>query len=173
MNYKYCPRCSTGLVKVEIEGTERQKCPGCDFVHWDSPIPVVAAIVERDGQVVLTQSKGWPGEFYALVAGFLEKAETPAQGALREVKEELGLDGEIVSFVGHYVFRRRNQIISVYHVRAEGQIVISDELAGYKISPPEELRPWPEGTGPALRDWLAARGIGNTGATDYHEQHNA
>ena len=92
-----------------------------------------------------------------IVAGFLEKNETPENGALREVKEELGLDGEIISFVGHYAFRMRNQIIFAYHIRAEGKIVLGDELESIKAVPPEEVRPWSLGTGPALKDWLASR----------------
>jgi len=155
--YKFCPKCATELISVEIEGIQRQKCPACDFVHWDSPIPVVAAIVEHEGKVILTRNKGWPEKWVGIVAGFLEKNETPEHGALREVKEELGLNGEIVSFVGHYAFAMRNQIIFAYHICAEGKIVLGDELDSIKAVPPEEVRPWSLGTGPALKDWLASR----------------
>jgi NADH pyrophosphatase NudC (nudix superfamily) len=144
------------LVTEELEGTKRQKCPACDFVHWDSPIPVVAAIVEHEGKVILTRNKGWPEKWLGIVAGFLEKGETPEQGVLREVKEELGLDGEIVSFVGHYAFKLRNQVIFAYHVQIEGKIKLGEELESIKALPPEEVRPWDIGTGPALKDWLAA-----------------
>jgi polyferredoxin len=34
-----------------------------------------------------------------------------------------------------------------------------DELAGYQEIPIEKVRPWPQGTGPGLRDWLATRGF--------------
>ena len=173
MSYKFCPQCATPLITADINGIPRLKCPACDFVHWDSPIPVVAAIVEHEGKVVLTRSKGWPEKWVGIVAGFLEKNETPEsgvlrevreeknetpeQGVLREVKEELGLDGEIVSFVGHYAFELRNQIIFAYHIRAEGEITLGDELESIKTVPPEEVRPWSLGTGPALKDWLARR----------------
>ncbi|MBN1453360.1 MAG: NUDIX domain-containing protein [Anaerolineales bacterium] len=157
MPYKFCPQCATPLVTAEIDGILRQKCPACDFVFWDNPIPVVAAIVEHEGKVILTRNKGWPEKWLGIVAGFLEKGESPENGALREVQEELGLEGEIVSFVGHYPFELRNQIIFAYHVRAEGEITLGDELESIKAVPPEEVRPWDIGTGPALKDWLAAR----------------
>jgi len=157
MSYKFCPQCTTPLINTEIEGISRLKCPSCDFVHWDNPIPVVAAIVEHEGKVILTRSKGWPEKWVGIVAGFLEKNETPEQGALREVREELGLEGEIVSFIGHYPFELRNQIIFAYHICAEGEITLGDELESIKAVPPEEVRPWALGTGPALKDWLAAR----------------
>ena len=157
MIYKSCPQCGAELVEAKIGGHERQKCPACGFVFWDNPIPVVAAIVEREGKVILTRNKGWPEKWLGIVAGFLEKGETPEQGVLREVKEELGLDGEIVAFVGHYASEQRNQIIFAFHVRAEGEIVIGDELVAIKALAPEEIRPWDIGTGPALKDWLASR----------------
>ena len=158
MPYKFCPQCATTLETVAIEAKPRLKCPSCDFVHWDSPIPVVAAIVEHEGKVILTRNKGWPEKWVGIVAGFLEKGETPENGVLREVKEELGLDGKIVSFVGHYAFKLRNQIIFAYHIQAEGEITLGDELESIKAMQPEEVVPWHIGTGPALKDWLASRG---------------
>jgi len=157
MAYKFCPQCAAELVSTEVDGTTRLKCPACDFVFWDNPVPVVAAIVEHEGKVILTRSKGWPEKWLGLVAGFLEKGETPEAGVLREVREELGLEGEIVSFVGHYAFELRNQVIFAYHVRAEGEIRLGDELETVKAVPPEEVRPWRIGTGPALKDWLERR----------------
>ncbi len=163
MPYKFCPQCATPLVSAEVDGCSRLKCPTCNFVIWDNPIPVVAAIVEHGGKVILTRSKGWPEKWLGIVAGFLENGETPENGALREVKEELGLDAEIVSFLGHYPFELRNQIIFAYHVRAEGEITLGEELESIKVLPPEEIRPWDVGTGPALKDWLAGRTKAKTG----------
>jgi NADH pyrophosphatase NudC (nudix superfamily) len=157
MPYKFCPQCASSLVSDEIAGRTRSKCPACDFVHWDNPIPVVAAIVEHEGRVILTRNKGWPEKWLGIVAGFLEKGETPEQGVLREVQEELGLPGEIVAFVGHYAFKLRNQVIFAYHVRIQGEITLGEELESIKALPPEEIRPWDIGTGPALKDWLAGR----------------
>lgn len=59
MAYKFCPQCATLLEVATIEEKQHQKCLACDFVHRDSPIPVVAAIVEHEGKVILIRSKGW------------------------------------------------------------------------------------------------------------------
>jgi NAD+ diphosphatase len=157
MTYKFCPQCAAELVDAEISGRIRRKCPACDFVFWNNPTTVVAAIVEHEGKIILTQNQGWPENMFGIVAGFLEKGETPDQGALREVQEELGLDGKIVSFVGYYSFERLNQVIFVFHIQAEGEIIVGDELAAIKAQRPAEIRPWEQGTGPALKDWLAQR----------------
>lgn len=156
----YCPKCSQPLIQVELDGKLRCKCSSaaCDYVFWDNPIPVVAAVVELDGEVILVRSPHWPPKWQGLVTGFLERNETPEQGILREVREELGQDGELVGFIGHYPFELRNQIIIAYHVRIHAEPVLGDELESYKRLPPEQVRPWSLGTGPALRDWLAERG---------------
>jgi NADH pyrophosphatase NudC (nudix superfamily) len=160
--YQYCPLCRSALVGRELGGRARRACPreGCGFVAWDNPVPVVAAIVERDGEVILVRSRGRPDTWYGLVAGFLEKDEHPEAAVLREIQEEIGLAVRELKFLGIYTFELRNQIIFVYHALAEpGAIrLCEEELASYKSVLIERLRPWPLGTGPALRDWLAARG---------------
>jgi NAD+ diphosphatase len=37
--------------------------------------------------------------------------------------------------------------------------VLNEELAEYRLIAPEKLRPWPQATGLAVRDWLLGRGI--------------
>jgi NAD+ diphosphatase len=157
----YCPLCRQELVTGHIGGRDRSVCPSdeCDYVKWDNPIPVVAAIVELNGKIVLTRNKGWSERWYGLVAGFLECGETPEKAVLREIQEELGLAADIADFVGYYSFFERNQIILAFHVLAEGEITLGDELADAWLVEPEEVHPWKIGTGPALRDWLKGRGI--------------
>lgn len=158
-SFQFCPKCAKPLVDRSDEGRTRRACDSaeCGFVHYDNPTPVVAAIVEHEGDVILVRNKGWPEKWFGLVTGFLERGETPEAGVLRELKEELGLDGQIVSFVGHYSFDQMNQLIIAYHVKASGEIVVGEELAGFKRVSPEKLRPWPFGTGQAVADWLARR----------------
>jgi NAD+ diphosphatase len=157
--FRFCPRCATPLVPREHGGRERPTCPSDGFVHWGNPVPVVGAIVEHRGLVILARGRGWPEKFYALVTGFLEAGETPEAAVLREVKEELSLDAQIVSLIGVYSFELRNELIACWHVKArdDQEIVLSDELEDYKALPPEKVRAWDMGTGLAVRDWLARR----------------
>ena len=69
MKYNYCPQCATPLVTAQVDGSTHRKCPACDFVHWDNPVPVVAAIVEHEGNVILTRNKGWPEKWLGILAG--------------------------------------------------------------------------------------------------------
>ncbi len=160
-DYRYCPHCRAELAPVERGGQTRLACTQCDFVHWRNPVPVVAAVVERAGRVVLVHSIGRPPTWYGLVAGFLECGEPPEAAGLRAVAAELGLEGRLAATIGIYPFDRLNQVIFAYHVQvADGPITLAaDELDDYKEVPLEKLRPWRQGTGPALRDWLVARGF--------------
>ncbi|UJR78227.1 NUDIX domain-containing protein [Sandaracinus amylolyticus] len=162
---RFCLRCGTALEEVTLEGRARKRCPACGFVHYGNPLPVVAAIVEHvegedetESRIVLVRQKAWPEGWFGLVTGFLERGETPEDAVLRELEEELGLRGDIVSLVGVYPFLQRNEVIATWHVRARGAITLGEELEAYKRIPIPKLRPWPFGTGLAVKDWLAKRG---------------
>lgn len=156
--YQFCPTCKSSL-KVTKEGYQSCSSDNCNFVFYNNPTPVVAAIVEYgENQVILAHNTLWPPKWYALITGFLEEYEDPAEAVVREVKEELGLDGEVKEFVGHYTFKRMNQIIMAYHVVANGEIKLNEELDDYKIVPFDKVSTWPAGTGRALRDFLRGRG---------------
>ena len=153
---RFCSQCGSDLIEAEIDGRIRLTCTSdkCNYVFWDNPTPVVAAVVEFEGKVVLARNKNWPEGMFGLITGFLEKGETPESCILREVKEELSLEGEIVSFIGHYSFFKMNQVILAFHVRSRGKLHVGEELAEIKLVTPKELRPWSFGAGPAVQDWL-------------------
>ena len=156
--FTYCPRCASALTPAD-DARSRASCPSCGFVHYDNPTPVVAAIVQRDDEVILVRNVGWPPSWFGVVSGFLERGESPEDAALREVKEELGLEAELISFVGAHAFEAMNQIILTYHVRVHGEPSPDPvEIAAVKPVPISTLRPWPMGTGLALRQWLIAQG---------------
>ncbi len=159
-DFRFCPRCTRELVERHDGERPRLGCsdPACGFVHWQNPTPVVAAIVEHHGNIVLARNRAWTAPFFALITGFLEKNEKPEEAVLREVEEELGLKGRDPTFVGHYTFERMNQLIIAYHVPADGEIVLGEELVEFRSIPPAEARYWPAATGLALRDWLRTRG---------------
>ena len=153
---KFCLLCGSALQTKHDGERDRLTCPdpNCGYIHYANPAPVVAALVEHEGDVILIQNKGWPATWFGLVSGFLERGESPEDGVLRELEEELGLQGRIVELIGVYAFEMRNELIVAYHVEASGEIAIGHELEAYKRVPPDKLRPWPMGTGHAVKHWL-------------------
>ena len=164
MNYqtRFCPHCASPLALItqaEDGGDkERLRCPACGWTHWNNPTPVLAAIVEIDGKVLLARNAAWPPKMFALITGFMEAGESPEQGIAREVKEETNLDVLSCQIVGAYEFLRMNQVIIAYHVRASGEVRLSPELLDWRLYVLHELKCWPAGTGYALADWLRSRG---------------
>jgi NADH pyrophosphatase NudC (nudix superfamily) len=149
---------ATLSVRIDA-GRERLACPSGHWTHWDNPLPVLAALVEVEGQILLARNAAWPEKMFALITGFMESGETPEQGVARELKEETNLDALEVTLIGVYEFIRKNELIIAYHVRAAGEIRLSEELVEFRLIDPEKLRPWRAGTGYAMADWMRARGL--------------
>jgi NAD+ diphosphatase len=161
--YRYCPQCATPLAPIallEDSGVkERLRCPACGFTHWNNPTPVLAAIVELDGKILLARNSAWQHRMFALITGFMEAGESPEEGIRREVAEETGLEVVSLELVGVHDFQRMNQVIITYHALARGQVRLSPELAEYRLFEPAQVRCWRAGTGLALAEWLRRRGI--------------
>ncbi len=164
--FRYCPNCSTALQPIEQledDGLKvRQRCPACQWTHWNNPTPVLAAVIEcadQGGQVLLARNAAWSGRMFALITGFMEAGETPEEGIAREVAEETALEVLSLDLIGVYDFQRLNQVIIAYHALARGEVRLSPELAEYKLFAPADLVCWPAGTGYALAEWLRRRGI--------------
>jgi NAD+ diphosphatase len=160
---KYCPECASKLENKLIDVRERLACssPGCAFVYWDNPIPVVAALVQYEDKFILARNAKWPKDMFSLVTGFLERGETPEQAVAREVQEEIGLETKTSGFIGYYPFIKMNQIILAFWVKADGEPKTGDEIAEVKLLSREDLKLYDFGllnlTSEIVQDWLKNR----------------
>jgi NAD+ diphosphatase len=135
------------------------RCPVCKYTHWNNPTPVLAAVVQYHGQILLARNAAWGPKMYALITGFMEAGETPEGGISREVKEETNLDVSEVNLLGVWDFQRMNQVIIAYHVVADGDVQLSPELADYRLYDYADIKCWPAGTGFAMAEFLKRRGF--------------
>ena len=160
--FKFCPTCATPLAfitQMEDGGEKaRLRCSACNYTHWNNPTPVLAAVVEVEGQILLAQNAAWPGKMFALITGFMEAGETPQEGIAREIKEETNLETTALDLIGVYDFKRMNQVIIAYHAVCHGEVKLSPELVDYRLYEFDQLKCWPAGTGYALADWLRSKG---------------
>ncbi len=160
--FRFCTACATELQWIAAleDGGEKQRlrCPACGWTHWNNPTPVLAAIIEYQGKVLLARNAAWTHKMYALITGFMEAGESPEEGITREVKEETNLEVDALELVGVYDFQRMNQVIIAYHAVARGEVKLSPELVDFRLFDPAEVRCWPAGTGFALAKWLRSRG---------------
>jgi NADH pyrophosphatase NudC (nudix superfamily) len=156
---KYCPKCGAPSAFREIDGVERTVCSSdnCNFVLWDNPVPVVAALVKHNDSYIVARNARWPKGIFSVITGYLEKNETPEQAVIREVFEELGLTGKIHRYIGHYSFYEKNQLILCFEVHASGTLVTNHELAETRYLAPDELSEYDFSplyiTKNIIRDW--------------------
>lgn len=118
--YRFCPLCAKPLEEGEREGGYRRYCPDpeCGFVFYQNPIPAAGALVVQDDEILLVKRAhppkiGW----WCLPAGFMEWREHPSQTAVRELKEETGLDVKLTSFFEVYSGQddpRSNAVLFLY-----------------------------------------------------------
>ena len=160
--FRFCPQCATPLALItqaEDSGDkERLRCAACGYTHWNNPTPVLAAVIEYEGKVLLGQNAAWPGKMFALITGFMEAGETPQGGMAREIMEETNLSTSTLNLIGVYDFQRMNQLIVAYHAVCHGAVNLSPELVDYRLFALDEVKCWRAGTGQALADWLRSRG---------------
>ncbi|WP_394188165.1 NUDIX domain-containing protein [Paenisporosarcina quisquiliarum] len=72
------------------------------------------AIIELDGKIALIKRVRNNHEYYVIPGGGIEEGETPEDAAIREVKEELGIDIEIEKLLTTLTFNNKLQ----YYFRA-------------------------------------------------------
>ena len=84
---KHCRVCGTEVeYRVPADDNrERAVCPACGEIHYENPINVVGTVPVWDDQVLLCRRNIEPRYgLWTLPAGFLELAESTAEGAIRE-----------------------------------------------------------------------------------------
>ena len=157
---KYCPECASKLETRCIGGVERRACaaPACDYIHWDNPVPVIAALVQHRDQIILARNSLWPEGRFSLVTGFLERHETPIQAVVREINEELGLAITALGLIGCYSLLEKNQIILAHWARTTGELRLGSEISQVKYVSRKELECWQFGeltlTSAIVKSWL-------------------
>ena len=84
-------------------------------------INVVAAAIERDGKIFCAQRPDGKslGGFWEFPGGKLEIGESPEQALIREIKEELNSEIEIVSYINEasYDYDFGTVVMKTYHAK--------------------------------------------------------
>jgi len=72
-------------------------------MKYKNPIPTVDAIIEKDDKIVLVKRRNKPFKnIFVLPGGFVEHGETVEQAAIREAKEETGINIRLEEILGVY-----------------------------------------------------------------------
>jgi 8-oxo-dGTP diphosphatase len=161
--FRFCPRCGQALDRrrLKLSEPERLVCTGCGFVFYLDPKIAVGTIIRTatDGLVLVRRAIDPGYGKWVFPGGYVDRGEPLTVAAIREAREECGLDVRLDGLVNIYSYPGRAPVIVVYAATALGGTLCCDdeglEIAEYT---PASI-PWDElafrSTGDGLRDYLA------------------
>lgn len=130
----------------------KKPCPHCgeDIVVYRNPAPTVDVVIlvpgetpESDGVVLIERAN--PPHGWALPGGFVDYGESCETAAVREMKEETGLDIVLTGLLGVYSDPDRDprsHTLSVIYMgiaKDVGALKAGDDAAGARVFPLVDL----------------------------------
>jgi 8-oxo-dGTP diphosphatase len=171
--FRFCPVCGTALEPRALKAGEpmRLVCAngGCGFVFYLDPKLAVGTIIRMpDGRIVLTRRAIEPGHgLWVFPGGYVDRGEEVRTAALREAREEAGIEVSLDGLVGIYSYPGTTAVIIVYSATwTAGTLVVDGESSEIRAFDSADL-PWDAmafpSTRDSLRDYLAGRRVGAAG----------
>ena len=168
MHYKYCPECGAKLIdKAAGDDGRVPFCESCQSFWFDgfSSCVIVLTYNELD-EIALSRQSYLSKDYATLTSGYITPGENAEEAAIREVKEELGIDVEKLEYAGTYWFAPRGQLMHGFIAYApKRELKISQELDSAQWVPALEAPKYmiPDRPGNTLhkiyRRFLALRGL--------------
>ncbi len=128
----------------EHDGRNRPVCTACGHITFLDPKLAVAALIVRDGQILL--GKRGPGTRspgrWSFPAGFVERGEQVEAATAREVREETGLEIEPGELLGLFSEAGETVVLAVYEatIKTPGAVpVAADDLVELEWFPLDAL----------------------------------
>lgn len=95
---QFCGRCGA---KTRQLRTERAKfCTDCNQITYPRLSPAIIVLVQKENQILLARSPGFPTGLHSVIAGFVEPGENLEHAVHREVKEEVGIAVKNIHYFG-------------------------------------------------------------------------
>ena len=165
--YNFCPRCGQPLQDTFLHGRVRPTCPACGYVVYLDPKVGAGVVVELDGKVVMVRRAMNPMRgHWSLPSGYVERDEAPDATAVRETREETGLEVVLDNLLNVYSFSHEGTggrgVLVLYAAHATGgELRAGDDAAEVGTFGPDEIPPDVAFAThrQALRDWQRAKAI--------------
>src|SRR6516225_1737999 len=160
--YRFCPRCGGELQRQSLKPSEPERpvCIRCGFVFYIDPKIAVGTIISTtDGKLVLVRRAIEPGYgLWVFPGGYVDRGEPLTAAAVREAREECGLDVCLDALVNVYSYPGRAPVIVVYAATAVGGELSSDDECLETATFDASSIPWNDlafrSTREGLRDYL-------------------
>lgn len=135
MKFLYCPHCGTKTEQKEI-GDEGliPFCTECNIPLWDMfTTCIIAAVVNEEGEVALLRQNYLSAATYVCVSGIMKIGESAEETAVREIKEEIGLDVIDLKFMKSYPYEKKEMLMLGFKAVAEkSEFKLSQEVDAVK-----------------------------------------
>ena len=155
----FCQRCGEPLSKKRIDGRMRPVCPACGFIVFLDP-KVAVVILNADADGLLMVKRGVEPHLgkWAFPSGYVDRGEVVEHAAIREMKEETGLDVALDALIGVYSLQDSPVILIVYAAHAiGGALAPGHDAQDAKRIPLDALPPLPfPHDAQILADWQTA-----------------
>lgn len=160
--YRFCPACGGSLApqRLKVSDPERPVCTACGFVVYLDPKVAVGTIIRADeGRLVLVRRAIEPGYgLWVFPSGYVDRGEAAQVAALREAREESGLEVRIDALLNVYSYPDSPIIIVYTATKLGGTLCGDEECLEARLFDVDEV-PWPQlafrSTTDALREYLA------------------
>ena len=146
--YSFCPLCGAGLELRSLKPSEpdRLVCVQCGFIFYQDPKVAVATIIlDGDDHIVLVRRAIQPGYGkWVCPGGFVDRGEEVVAAAVREAREEAGVEIRIDRLLNVYSYPGVAPVIIVYvATMTGGTLTCDDECLEVRLFAPADI-PWDE-----------------------------
>ena len=169
VSLKFCPQC--GSIGYQYRERKYWYCPVCLFTYFHNVATSSSVIIELNGSILMLVRNRDPARgMLSLPGGFVDPDERAEDAAIRECREETGLEASSLSFVGTWPneYAYTNVLYQscdlFFAARVPGTLdtlrLDKNEASSFQLVKPQEIDTAPiafESSRRAIAAWLEQR----------------